>query len=98
MVITRPNQPRAIDITYIPMLPGLVYLAGLLDWASRRVLSWPVSVTTEAVFCVAILEDALARQGKPDIFDTDQGAQFTVWTGKRHSGTMSSSSGGSSSN
>jgi putative transposase len=77
MAITRPNQVWAMDITYIPMARGFVYLAVVLDWASRRVLSWRVSITMEAAFCVEALEDALARHGKPDIFNTDQGSQFT---------------------
>jgi putative transposase len=66
-----------MDITYIPMARGFVYLAVVLDWFSRRVLSWRVSITMEAAFCVETLEDALARHGKPDIFNTDQGSQFT---------------------
>ena len=77
MTITRPNQVWAMDITYIPMARGFVYLAVVLDWATRRVLSWRLSITMEAAFCVATLEDALARHGKPDIFNTDQGSQFT---------------------
>ena len=75
--ITRPNQVWAMDITYIPMARGSVYLAVVLDWASRRVLSWRVSITMEAAFCVETLEDALAKHGKPEIFNTDQGSQFT---------------------
>ena len=75
--ITRPNQVWAMDITYIPMARGFVYLAVVLDWFSRRVLSWRLSITMEASFCIAALEDALARHGKPDIFNTDQGSQFT---------------------
>ena len=67
----RPTHP------YIPMARGFVYLAVVLDWFSRRVLSWRLSITMEAAFCVAALEDALARHGKPDIFNTDQGSQFT---------------------
>src|SRR6266403_2155638 len=77
MEIVRPNQVWAMDITYIPMARGFVYLAVVLDWFSRRVLSWGVSITMEAAFCVETLEDALARHGKPDIFNTDQGSQFT---------------------
>ena len=77
MAVTRPNQAWAMDITYIPMARGFVYLAVVLDWFSRRVLSWRLSITMEAAFCVATLEDALARHGKPDIFNTDQGSQFT---------------------
>ena len=75
--ITRPNQVWAMDITYIPMERGFVYLAVVLDWFSRRVLSWRVSITMEASFCVETLEEALARHGKPEIFNTDQGSQFT---------------------
>jgi putative transposase len=77
MEVTRPNQVWAMDITYIPMARGFVYLAVVLDWFSRRVLSWRLSITMEAAFCVETLEDALARHGKPDIVNTDQGSQFT---------------------
>jgi putative transposase len=77
MTITRPNKVWAMDITYIPMARGFVYLAAVLDWASRRVLSWRLSITLEAAFCVEALEEALAKHGKPDIFNTDQGSQFT---------------------
>jgi len=77
MAITRPDQVWAMDITYIPMARGFVYLAVVLDWFSRRVLSWRLSITMEAAFCVETLEDALARHSKPDIFNTDQGSQFT---------------------
>ena len=77
LAITRPNQVWAMDITYIPMTRGFVYLAVVLDWATRRVLSWRLSITMEAAFCVETLEDALARHGRPEIFNTDQGSQFT---------------------
>jgi putative transposase len=77
MPITRPNQVWAMDITYVRMERGFVYLAAVLDWFSRRVLSWRVSITMEAAFCVETLEDALAKHGKPEIFNTDQGSQFT---------------------
>ena len=77
MEITRPNQVWAMDITYIPMARGFVYLAVVLDWATRRVLSWRLSITMEAAFCIETLEDALARHGRPEIFNTDQGSQFT---------------------
>src|SRR3989475_5225003 len=80
MAITRPNQVWAMDITYIPMARGFVYLAVVLDWFSRRVLSWRLSITMEAAFCVETLEDALARHDKPEIFNTDQGSQFTGTT------------------
>ena len=75
--IARPNQVWAMDITYIPMARGFVYLAVVLDWFSRRVLSWGVSITMEAAFCIDVLEQALAEHGKPEIFNTDQGSQFT---------------------
>jgi putative transposase len=75
--ITRPNQVWAMDITYIPMARGFVYLAVVLDWFSRRVLSWRISITMEAAFCVEALEEALARHDKPEVFNTDQGSQFT---------------------
>jgi putative transposase len=75
--IARPNQVWAMDITYVPMAKGFVYLAVVLDWFSRRVLSWRVSITMEASFCVETLAEALAKHGKPEIFNTDQGSQFT---------------------
>ena len=77
LAITRPNQVWAMDITYVPMARGFVYLAAVIDWFSRRVLSWRLSITMEAAFCVEALEEALARHGKPEIFNTDQGSQFT---------------------
>ena len=77
LAITRPNQVWAMDITYIPMARGFVYLAVVVDWFSRRVLSWRVSITMEAAFCVETLEEALSQHGKPEIFNTDQGSQFT---------------------
>ena len=64
-------------MTYIPMRRGFLYLVAVMDWASRKVLSWRLSNTMEADFCVAALEEAIARYGKPDIFNTDQGSQFT---------------------
>jgi putative transposase len=77
LAVTRPNQVWAADITYIPMARGFVYLVVVLDWFSRRALSWRVSITLEADFCVEALEEALVRHGKPEIFNTDQGSQFT---------------------
>ena len=71
MAIARPNQVWAMDISYIPMARGFVYLAAVLDWFSRRVLAWRVSITLEAAFCVEAVEDALARHGKPEVFNTD---------------------------
>ena len=75
--IDRPNQVWAADITYIPIGKGFLYLVAVIDWASRAVLSWRLSNTLEASFCVEALEEALARWGKPEIFNTDQGSQFT---------------------
>ena len=66
-----------MDITYIPMARGFVYLAAVVDWASRRVLAHRVSITMEAEFCVEALKEALAKHGRPEIFNTDQGSQFT---------------------
>jgi putative transposase len=77
LTVDRPNQVWAMDITYVPMARGFVYLAAAIDWFSRRVLSWRLSITMEADFCVEALEEALARHGKPEIFNTDQGSQFT---------------------
>jgi putative transposase len=77
LVIDRPNQVWAADITYIPIGRGFLYLVAIMDWASRAVLSWRLSNTMDASFCVEALEEALARFGKPGIFNTDQGSQFT---------------------
>ena len=94
--VERPNQVWAMDITpdqvrgrlYIPMARGFVYLAAIADWFSRKVLAWRLSITMEAAFCVEALEDALAHYGKPDIFNTDQGSQFT---GAAFTGVLASS-------
>lgn len=75
--IVRPNQVWATDITYIPMAKGFVYLVAIVDWFSRKVLAWRVSITMQADFCIEALEEALGRYGKPEIFNTDQGSQFT---------------------
>ncbi len=77
LTIDRPNPVWAADITYVPIGRGFLYLVAVIDWASRAVLSWRLSNTMDASFCVAALEDALARYGKPEIFNTDQGSQFT---------------------
>ena len=77
MTIDRPNQVWAADITYIPMGRGFLYLVAVIDWASRAVLSWRLSNTMDVSFCVDALEDALSRFGTPQIFNTDQGSQFT---------------------
>lgn len=75
--IERPNQVWAADITYIPLPRGFLYLVAIMDWASRAVLSWRLSNTMDASFCIAALDEALAKYGRPQIFNTDQGAQFT---------------------
>ena len=77
MNIARPNQVWCADITYIPMRRGFLYLVAVMDWHSRKVLSWRLSNTLDADFCVAALEDALTKYGTPEIFNTDQGGQFT---------------------
>jgi putative transposase len=77
LTIDRPNQVWAADLTYIPIGRGFLYLVAVIDWASRAVLSWRLSNTMDASFCVAALEETLARYGKPEIFNTDQGSQFT---------------------
>jgi len=76
MKITRPNQVWAADITYIPMARGFLYLVAIIDWYSRYVLSWRLSNTLDAGFCVEALKEAL-NKGRPEIFNTDQGVQFT---------------------
>lgn len=82
-VIERPDQVWCADITYIRMLRGFVYLVAVMDWFSRYVLAWRTSVTLEAEFCLAALEEALGA-ARPEIFNTDQGVQFTShdWTGR----------------
>jgi putative transposase len=77
MEIICPDQVWCPDITYIPLTGGFVYLVAMMDWYSRYVLSWEVSVSMESNFCVSALESALRRHGRPDIFNTDQGSQFT---------------------
>jgi putative transposase len=77
LTVERPNQVWAMDITYIPMARGFVYLAAVVDWFSRRVLAWRLSITMEVDFCLDAVEAALARHGRPEIFNTDQGSQFT---------------------
>jgi putative transposase len=83
LTIGRPNQVWATDITYIPMARGFVYLCAVMDWFARRILAWRLSNTMEAEFCVEVLEDALAKHGRPEIFNSDQGSQFsgTAFTG-----------------
>ena len=87
LAIDRPNQVWAIDITYIPMARGFVYLAAVMDWFTRRILAWRLSNTMEASFCVDAVEEALAKYGSPQILNTDQGSQFT---GTEFTGMLSS--------
>ena len=75
--VVRPNQVWAMDITYVPMARGFVYLAAVVDWFSRRVLAWRVSITMEVDFCLAAVAEALAKYGGTAMFNTDQGSQFT---------------------
>ncbi len=77
LVVDRPNQVWFADITYIPMLRGFLYLVAVMDWSTRKVLAWQVSNTMDVAFCVEALQEALARFGRPEIFNTDQGSQFT---------------------
>ena len=77
LVVDRPDQVWAMDISYIPMKRGFVYLAAVIDWHTRRVLAWRVSITMEVDFCLEAVEEAIGRHGKPGIFNTDQGSQFT---------------------
>ena len=77
LAVTRPNQVWAMDITYIPMARGFVYLAAVVDWYSRRLLSWKVSTTMDVHFCLEAVEEAMERNGRPEIMNTEQGSQFT---------------------
>ena len=77
MVIDRPNQVWCADITFVPVRNGFLYLVAIMDWATRHVLAWRLSNTMDASFCVEALNEALARYGKPELFNTDQGSQFT---------------------
>ena len=77
LAITRSNHVWAMDISYIPMARGFVYLAAVIDWYSRRVLAWRLSISMDTAFCTEAVEEAIAKYGKPDIFNTDQGSQFT---------------------
>src|SRR5258706_389783 len=84
LTIEQPNHVWAADITYIPMAKGFLYLVAIIDWASRAVLAWRLSNTMDTAFCLEALHEALVRFGKPEIFNTDQGAQFTstAFTGR----------------
>ena len=77
VAVVRPNQVWSTDITYIRLAHGFAYLVAIIDWYSRRVLSWRISNTMDAVFCVDCLEDAIRTHGRPEIFNSDQGSQFT---------------------
>ena len=77
LTVTRPGQVWAMDITYIPMARGFIYLAAVVDWFTRRVLAWKLSITMETSFCIEALDEALSKNEKPEIFNTDQGSQFT---------------------
>jgi putative transposase len=77
LAVERPNQVWAMDITYVAMARGFVYLAAVVDWFSRRVQAWRLSITMEVEFCLEAVEEALAKHGRPEIFNTDQGSQFT---------------------
>jgi putative transposase len=87
LTIDRPNHVWAADITYIPIGRGFLYLVAIMDWASRAVLAWRLSNTMDVSFCLAALEEALQRHGRPEIFNTDQGSQFTsqAFTGRLES-------------
>ena len=93
VAVTKPNQVWSTDITYVRLARGFVYLVAVIDWYSRRVLSWRISNSMEAVFCVDCLEEALRHHGRPEVFNSDQGAQFTseAFTGvlKREGVTIS---------
>ena len=77
LAVTRPGQVWAMDITYIPMSRGFVFLTAVMDWFSRKVLAWRLSITMETAFCIEAVEEALAHHATPEIFNTDQGSQFT---------------------
>jgi putative transposase len=77
LTIDRANQVWASDITYIPMARGFVYLAAVMDWFARRILAWRLSITLEVDFCIETVDEALRLYGRPEIFNTDQGSQFT---------------------
>jgi putative transposase len=104
LAIDQPNQVWCADITYIPMAKGFVYLVAVMDWFSRRVLAWRLSIGIETDFCVEAPQEAMERYGQPEVLNTDQGVQFTsaawkpaacgsAWMGRGASSTTSSSSG-----
>ena len=84
LAVRRPNQAWCADLTYLPMARGFLYLVAVMDWHSRKVLSWGLSTTQDVVFCVHALAEAIERYGAPEVFNTDQGSQFTsaAWTGE----------------
>jgi putative transposase len=77
MIIDRPNQVWTMDITYLPMPRGFLYLVAVMDWYSRKIHAWKLSNTMHAEFCVSALQEAIAQYGVPEIMNTDQGGQFT---------------------
>jgi putative transposase len=77
LAITSPNQVWAMDITYVPMARGFVYLTAVVDWFSRKILAWKLSITLDTAFCIEAVDEALQNYGRPEIFNTDQGSQFT---------------------
>ena len=77
LAVTRPNQVWATDLTYVPMARGFCYLIAVIDWFTRKVLAWRLSITMDAAPCIEAVEEALARYGRPEIFNSDQGSQFT---------------------
>lgn len=79
LTINRPNQVWSTDITYIRMHRGFIYLVAVIDWYSKKILSWEISQTMESDFCISALKRAIVQWGKPEIFNTDQGSQFTSW-------------------
>ena len=83
VAVERPNQAWCADLTYLPMAHGFLYLVAIMDWYSRKVLSWGLSTTQDTAFCIEALEEAIERYGTPELFNTDQGSQFTstAWTG-----------------
>ena len=95
MAVVKANQVWSTDITYIRLARGFAYLVAVIDWYSRRVLSWCINNSMEAVFCVGCLVDALRVHGKPEVFNTDQGSQFTsdAFTGVLSRSTKMLSSG-----
>jgi len=83
VAVTRPNQAWAMGISYIPMARGFVYLAAVVDWFSRKILSWKLSITMDVSFCLEAVEEALSKYGRPEIFNTDQGKYIEFYNPTR---------------